>query len=347
MANEGPQIVANLINRLTTSGLDAQSLKAAAVSEVDMMETYLVQCSDGTWLRAKPIAQLGDSKYNMLLIDIGGNIVVEISKLLKLRQLSTLRRFPKQAFPVYLHNIDCATFDQVKVNRLLDLAPNNQELICKVIVDYPEPPLVEFFKRSPEGDMVSINFTLAIDDIDKTNEDGNNNVTQAKKRLERTNSRSSTASDYLQDQNCLRAPKMPNSGLFEVNVTNLVANPGNFFLQPREDEHALLTMMEALQSYYESYEGPALTLESLKSGKLCAAKYNDQWYRASINAVIDSHMVVVYLCDYGIMTQIPIDELQPLKFWKLPYQAIKAQIYGMFTLFFFVLFCFLLLKYLY
>jgi tudor domain-containing protein 1/4/6/7 len=41
-------------------------------------------------------------------------------------------------------------------------------------------------------------------------------------------------------------------------------------------------------------------------------------------------MVSVYFCDYGDVSVLPLDKLQPLtdQFKELPYQAIKAKLAG-------------------
>lgn len=46
-------------------------------------------------------------------------------------------------------------------------------------------------------------------------------------------------------------------------------------------------------------------------------------------------MVTVYFCDYGDVTVITLDKLQPLtkQFCELPYQAIKAKLVGGFLFF--------------
>lgn len=49
-----------------------------------------------------------------------------------------------------------------------------------------------------------------------------------------------------------------------------------------------------------------------------------------VTKIIDKRIATVYCCDYGKYGSINIEELVPLqdKFYKLPYQAIWAELYG-------------------
>lgn len=53
--------------------------------------------------------------------------------------------------------------------------------------------------------------------------------------------------------------------------------------------------------------------------------------RVCVSGVMKEQMVSVYFCDFGDVSVLPLDKLQPLKsqFLELPYQAIKARLAGM------------------
>lgn len=53
-------------------------------------------------------------------------------------------------------------------------------------------------------------------------------------------------------------------------------------------------------------------------------------YSVCVSNVINDNMVSVYFCDYGDVSVLPLDKLQPLidQFKELPYQAIKAKLAG-------------------
>ncbi|KAK0094207.1 hypothetical protein PV326_011554 [Microctonus aethiopoides] len=332
MELEGLKIIATLINRLISPSLHVELLKEAAVHDnIDMNEVYLVKCPDGNWLRSKVLEYTSGRKLKMLLIDFGGTVIVDNTQLLRLQPLSpVLEKYPPQAHNVQLINIEKTNFNEQMMNRLLELAPRNERLLCKIIKS-AKVPIVELFKRSqPDDVLISINNTLTlIPEIDRNIEDGNNNV-KPKKRLERSISRCNS-NDQDGGLKCLRRPPIPEVGeIFDVHVTGLAANPSNFIVQPYADIGLLSKMMVELQTSCNEYVGSMLTGDSLRVGKLCAAKYNDGWYRASINGIIDSQTVVVYLCDYGDMTPTSTEHLQPLKkqFTELPYQGIKARLYG-------------------
>lgn len=53
-------------------------------------------------------------------------------------------------------------------------------------------------------------------------------------------------------------------------------------------------------------------------------------FRVSALNIINENMVTVYFCDFGDVSILSLDKLQPLKgqFLELPYQAIKAKLVG-------------------
>jgi len=53
-------------------------------------------------------------------------------------------------------------------------------------------------------------------------------------------------------------------------------------------------------------------------------------YSVCVSNVINDNMVSVYFCDYGDVSVLPLEKLQPLidQFKELPYQAIKAKLAG-------------------
>lgn len=111
-------------------------------------------------------------------------------------------------------------------------------------------------------------------------------------------------------------------------------------------------MISELQEYCDKYDGPPL--ETVSEGKLYAGKFRDVWYRYAIYAIfaiykrlsslsnarfrfrvyvtniISDNEVSIYFCDFGDVTIVSRNNLQPLKsdFLKLPYQAVKAKLVG-------------------
>lgn len=63
------------------------------------------------------------------------------------------------------------------------------------------------------------------------------------------------------------------------------------------------------------------------------SKFNtiiQHFYRVLLRHHIDANSVAVYFCDFGDISVISLDKLQPLhkKYFDLPYQAIKAKLVG-------------------
>ena len=330
--SESMKILVSLLNRLVSTGLNDQEVKNCAVTTVDVSKTYFV-CVNNNWYRGK-IVTPSDNTYNQLsafLIDFGKTVITTKENLLSLERLSEiLAKFPAQALKVHLDNIDKSMFNEAMVARLTELAPKGEPLLVKVVSPGNEAPVVELFKRiQPSNMLVSINNTLTLEDeLARSHGDGNNN-TKPRKRLERANSR--LVGTEGEEVKLLKPPKISGIGeYFDVHVS-MAAHPGNFTIQPFDDKRSLETMMMQLQETCRAYKGPVPTVETIREGKLYAAKHTDgNWYRVCVSGVMKEQMVSVYFCDFGDVSVLPLDKLQPLKsqFLELPYQAIKARLAG-------------------
>ncbi|XP_033350171.1 tudor domain-containing protein 7-like [Bombus vosnesenskii] len=329
--SESMKLLVNLLNRLICTGLNTEDLESCIVTTVDSSKTYFVSVNNN-WYRGKIVS---DSFYNQLrafLIDFGKTVTVTKSNLLSLETLSqVLANYPPQALKVHLHNIDKSMFNEKMVAKLVELAPKGEPLIVKVVSSIKGTPVVELFKRiQPSNMLVSVNNTLALEEeITKTHGDGNNNI-KPRKRIERMNSKFAGSEDDDVVKS-LKPPKISGIGeYFDVHVT-MAAHPGNFTVQPFDDKRSLELMMIQLQEACQVYKGPTPTPESVKEGKLYAAQHIDShWYRVCISSIIKENMVSVYFCDFGDVSVLPLNKLQPLKseFLELPYQAIKARLAG-------------------
>lgn len=206
--------------------------KATVKGPLDPLETYLTQKTDSTWVRVQvPLSRSDDSQMRM--IDVGGLIDVDPSKLLRLNELSdSLARFPAQAVKVELHNIGKRFTERMEI-RLRELAGPSELLLSKVVQApaFGRPAIVELFKRSqPDNLLISINNTLDLEPELIKCGDGNNNI--RKKRLERRGSKSSDES-----MKSLKQPRIPEVGeFFNVHTTDLAASPENFVVQPFDDQ---------------------------------------------------------------------------------------------------------------
>ncbi|XP_029040468.2 tudor domain-containing protein 7 [Osmia bicornis bicornis] len=327
---ESMKLLVSLLNRLICTRLNAEHLENCTVTTVDPSKTYFVSVNNN-WYRGKIVGNSLYSQLKVFLIDFGKTITTTKSNLLSLERLSeVLTKYPAQALKVHLHNIDKSMVNEKMIAKLIELAPKGEPLLVKVISVENNIPVVELFRRiQPSNMLVSINNTLALEELAKAHGDGNNNI-RPRKRIERMNSKHSTN----EDDDVLKSLKPPKiSGIgeyFDIHVT-MAAHPGNFTIQPFEDKSALEAMMIQLQEICRDYKGPIPTTESVREGKLYAAKHIDgHWYRVCISSVIKQDMVSVYFCDFGDVSVLPLSKLQPLKsqFLELPYQAIKARLSG-------------------
>ncbi|KAG9430713.1 tudor domain-containing protein 7 isoform X1 [Apis mellifera carnica] len=328
---ESMKLLVSLLNRLICTGLNSEDLENCIVTTVDSSKTYFVSVNNN-WYRGKLLSDDSYNQLNAFLIDFGKTVTTTKNNLLSLETLSqVLASYPPQALKVHLHNIDKSMFNEKMVAKLAELAPKGESLLVKVVSSLNGIPVVELFKRiQPSNMLVSVNNTLALEEeLTKTHGDGNNNV-KPRKRIERINSKLA-GDDDDEVVKSLKPPKISGIGeYFDVHVT-MAAHPGNFTIQPFDDKQLLETMMISLQEACQTYKGSAPTLELIKEGKLYAAQHIDgHWYRVCISSIIKENMVSVYFCDFGDVSVLPLNKLQPLKsqFLELPYQAIKARLAG-------------------
>ncbi|XP_012148923.1 tudor domain-containing protein 7 tapas isoform X2 [Megachile rotundata] len=328
--SESMKFLVKLLNQLICSRLNAEDLENCAVTTADPNQIYFVSVNNN-WYRGKIVANCHFNQLKVFLIDFGKTITTTKSNLLSLEKLSeVLAKYPPQALKVHLHNIDKSMINEKMIAKLKELAPRGEPYLVKVVSFEDNIPVVELFKRiQPSNMLVSINNTLALEELAKTHGDGNNNI-RPRKRIERLNSKHSINEDD-EIVKALKPPKISDIGeYFDIHVT-MAAHPGNFTIQPFEDKRALEAMMIQLQQACTEYKGPAPSIESVREGKLYAARHSDgQWYRVCISSVIKQNMVSVYFCDFGDVSVLPLNMLQPLKsqFLELPYQAIKARLAG-------------------
>ncbi|XP_017881985.1 tudor domain-containing protein 7A-like [Ceratina calcarata] len=329
--SENMKLLISLLNRLISTKINSEDKKNSIVSRIGVSRTYFVSV-DNNWYRGKIIDVVSNDQFRVFLIDYGKTVITSITNLLDLRILSQiLADYPPQAIKVHLHNIDKSMFNEKMVTKLVELAPEGEPLLLKIVTIEDGTPVVEMFRRiQPSNMLVSLNNTLALEEeLIKTNGDGNNNV-KPRKRIERMNSKlaDNENGDYRLS---LKPPKIGAiRDYFDVHVT-MAAHPGNFTVQPYDDKQALQSLMKQLQKACKVYNGPTPSPESIQKDKLYAAQHDDNnWYRVCVSSVMNDNMVSVYFCDFGNVSVLELDKLQPLKseFFDLPYQAIKARLVG-------------------
>ncbi|KYM99296.1 PREDICTED: tudor domain-containing protein 7 isoform X2 [Cyphomyrmex costatus] len=293
-------------------------------NEINFTKTYLAKWNLQLY-RARVTNILDEQNVMVSLIDVGKTISIPIENLFHINRISkAVQCIPPQAMLIFLHNIDQSMYNKRFVARFHELVADTDMLLARVIrITNSGIPIVEIFKRvGPSNMLASINTSLIYtSELSKINDDSNNN-NKSKKRLDRKNTRAPEIVGKL------NPPVISDIGqYFDVHVT-LVAHPGHFIVQPLNNASQLREMMMDLRQYYDTNDNTPL--ESISESKLYAGKFQNEWYRVYVTDIISVNEVSVYFCDYGDVTIISSNNLQPLasKFMKLPYQAVKAKLVG-------------------
>ncbi|XP_016144553.1 tudor domain-containing protein 7B-like [Sinocyclocheilus grahami] len=108
---------------------------------------------------------------------------------------------------------------------------------------------------------------------------------------------------------------------------SVACHPGHFVLQPWHDMYKLVNLMGEMILHYNKMEEKPLKVEK---NQVCAAKVENNWYRALVKGVLTNGLVSVFQLDYGKHELVSCTQLRPLtqEFCQLPFQAITAQLAG-------------------
>ncbi|OXU29931.1 hypothetical protein TSAR_011134 [Trichomalopsis sarcophagae] len=303
LKSTGLELFNNLMDRLTIDCLNKSHFKLKPVSRFDPTKIYLTENpEDKKWYRAKITRIINENEAQVMCIDVGNAIQVKKDKLVLLEELSDLLTlYPKQAVQVQLHKISQIDFDKKMAQHLRKLAPRSDLFYFKVVGMYEQVPIVEFYKRTENNYLASLNDTLALEPEIQSKDDEYNNNT--KPRIRNIRSSIGTRSEFP-----LKAPSIPSvNSFFDVHIT-MAAHPGNFTIQPLLSVPELEKLMVELSNVCNSYNGPPLTPDAVKVGNMYAAKYDDgRWYRAYVSKVISKNVCAVYFCDYGITPKLKGD----------------------------------------
>ena len=121
---------------------------------------------------------------------------------------------------------------------------------------------------------------------------------------------------------------LPTSPEFIVMVPH-VDSPSLFYVQVITEEgvHSMLALMENLNAYCTSATG---FQQAPTTGEFCAAKYDNEWFRAQVLRQISSNMLEVFFIDFGNTETVPLSTVKPLlqKHLSLPMQAVACGLYG-------------------
>ncbi|XP_049858624.1 tudor domain-containing protein 7-like isoform X1 [Schistocerca gregaria] len=298
--------------------------------------------SDNSMYRAKIVEEYpATNEADIIFVDYGNVERARLDSLILLENVDDeLKNIPYQAIKVNMHNLPSSVFNEKVANRLLELVPQTDTVLMKVITPGTdtEAPTVELFKRfTDEKLLVSINNTLALDpDLIRSSETSSGTDLQRKKRAERSQSVPSTGKspdERYSETGVVHTPGIPPplipkvNTVFDIHVT-MASNPSNFMVQAYENLAALDEMMDKLQERYNEIGGGSVP-QSIVEGEFYAVLHSDQlWYRGKVISVMSDSVISVYFCDYGDVSVLSREKFRLLadEFKTLPHQAIKAKL---------------------
>uniref|UniRef100_A0AAU7J8I4 Tudor domain-containing protein Tdr7 n=1 Tax=Locusta migratoria TaxID=7004 RepID=A0AAU7J8I4_LOCMI len=297
---------------------------------------------DNSMYRAKIVEEYpATNEADIIFVDYGNIERARLDTLILLDNVDEeLKSIPHQAIKVHMHNLPSSVFNEKVANRLLELVPQTDTVLMKVITPGTDtiPPTVELFKRlTDEKLLVSINNTLALDpDLIRSSDTSSGMDLQRKKRVERTQSVPSagkSGDERYNEIGAVRTPGIPPplipkvNTVFDIHVT-MASNPSNFMVQAYENLAALEEMMEKLQERYSEMNSNSVP-QNIVEGEFYAVLHSDQlWYRGKVISVMSDSVISVYFCDYGDVSVLSREKFRLLadEFKILPHQAIKAKL---------------------
>ncbi|XP_074521487.1 tudor domain-containing protein 7A isoform X2 [Halichoeres trimaculatus] len=109
----------------------------------------------------------------------------------------------------------------------------------------------------------------------------------------------------------------------------VACHPGYFILQPWQDLHKLVVLMEEMILYYHTWKSN--TAMHIEKGEVYAARINNNWHRVQVKGILTNGLVSVFELDYGKHELVRSTLFQPLieEFRQLPFQAVIAQLAGL------------------
>ncbi|ELK09309.1 RING finger protein 17 [Pteropus alecto] len=243
------------------------------------------------WRRGQIIRMVTDSLVEVLLYDVGVEVVVNITCLRELED--TLKATGRLS-------LECALVD-IRINKL----DNSHSLSEKSL----EIPLKD--DDSVVTNCTEINLdpdTLAADITSK------DKVSEFKEEILEP-----------RPTGCYKPPVIPDMEVFEAVVT-CVGDDGTVFVVPKLSEFELMKMMSEIQSNLKCLG--LLEPYFWKKGEACAVRGSDtMWYRGKVMEVVGGMIRVRYL-DHGLTEKIPQCHLYPILLYpETPQFCIPCQLH--------------------
>ncbi|KAI4538854.1 hypothetical protein MG293_011121, partial [Ovis ammon polii] len=244
------------------------------------------------WRRGQIIRMVTDTLVEVLLYDVGVELVVNINCLRELQEnLKTMGRL----------SLECSLVD-IRINKL-----DNSHSLSQKSLEIPQE----------QGESVVTKYVKINSVPDKKAAVGVSEpkVTEFREKILEPRT-----------TGCYKPPAIPNQKVFEA-VVSCIGDDGTIFVVPKLSEFELRKMMDEIQSNLKCLG--LLEPYFWKKGEACAVRGSDtMWYRGKVMEVTGSTIRVQYL-DHGFTEKIPQCHLYPILLYPdTPQFCIPCQLYN-------------------
>ena len=276
-----------------------------------------------------------DGRYSCFMVDTGVFAQLEPNQIYDIpASCESLVDIPKLALKCRLEGVppEGYIWSPEATAGLREQAPENTPVRLKVVGGNVDCPTVEIHQlNSNQG---SINFDLSTEfdlfpalPTGLSSPDNSINGSPVKTKNGGSDGGSPGSGDPASSIPSAVLP--PDGEQFDVKVTCAVS-PSNFIVQPYNESEKLSMLMEDMDNFYNKEESlQEMTPDCMVEGAYLAGRHSDgYWYRIRITKVIDHASAAVRLVDYGDLSMLNLNDMQPLwaKFRQLPLQAINAKL---------------------
>uniref|UniRef100_A0A8C6HDW9 RING finger protein 17 n=1 Tax=Mus spicilegus TaxID=10103 RepID=A0A8C6HDW9_MUSSI len=282
------------------------------------------------WRRGQILRMVTDKLVEVLLYDVGVELVVNIHCLRELQEnLKTMGRLSLECSLVDIRPTggsdkwtatacDCLSLYLTGAIATIILQESN--------TTWPLP--VKIFCRDEKGERVDVSKYLIKKGLAlrerRVSKSSNSHSPEKSLEIPLEQGDSGKKSEN-RSTGCYRPPAVPNTSSFEAIVT-CIGDDGTIFVVPKLSEFELIKMMDEIQSNLKCLG--LLEPYSWKKGEPCAVRGSDTlWYRGKVMEVVGGTIRVQYL-DHGFTEKIPQCHLYPILLYPdTPQFCIPCQLY--------------------
>lgn len=334
--------------------------KSQVTSELLVSRPYsgklCLACYKGKWSRVEVISIYGNRVVEILLIDNGVTMTIELTELREIPPpfFKDLVIIPPQAVRCCLEGVQVPEggWSLEAVNCVKGAVFGFEITKLKILSLGEQRGIsVHLFVDTDSLEVEdSVNHQLAQSELWKklvakhiSNSSTDKGLSALVKRLSLKNvlptvNLSQTAKNGLEiltSQTCAESTSLPplldlpqpgqNMDVF----VPVACHPGYFVLQPWQDLHKLTVLMGEMVLYYNKTAKDSHT--EIKNGEIYAAQIDKNWHRVHVKGILSNGLVSVFELDHGKHELVRSSDIQPLieEFRHLPFQAITAQLAGL------------------